>query len=329
MEKQIFVQEIRGNFNLRGRKTERPTNIYFVLCIDGKQVKIPTGVKVYPHHWNRRKQLPLISSALSELDNRNNAIALSVLETIKINYQRYKRYLCDHPDELHRAKELAVKIISPMSRKNSTLSPLAVIKKGIINNTTIRDTTKGTQFSQIKPFEQFLEAHKIKLDGFDKIDRKLLLEYRTYLQQEYINPQGKKNKCSHINALTKGLKTMLRSYAVPDHISTAVVDDIFNKILLPNRVDKRDNEIALRDDEIYKLYNYKAKTKQDECIKDIFIVNCLTGQRISDIEKIEPYTDPDSGANRIMLFQKKTGAKVKFDIVFQMAYDILIKQIQG
>ena len=101
------------------------------------------------------------------------------------------------------------------------------------------------------------------------------------------------------------------------------MDDIFNKILLSAKVDKRDNEIALRDDEIYKLYNYKAKTEQDERIKDMFIVNCLTGQRISDIEKIEPYTDPESGAKRIMLYQKKTSTKVKFDIVFQMAHDLI------
>lgn len=216
-----------------------------------------------------------------------------------------------------------------MSNNKHTQSPLAVIKNGIINNTTVKDSTKQQHISRMKPFEQFLEAHNIALDGFEKIDRKLMLEYRTYLQKEYINPKGQKNKVSHINALLSELKTLLKSYAVPDHISSAVVDDIFNKILLTTKVDKRDNEIALHDDEIYKLYNYKAKTEQDERIKDTFIINCLTGQRISDIDKIEPYTDPDSGAKRIMLYQKKTGTKVKFDIVFQLAYDILIDKYKG
>lgn len=328
MEKQIFVQEISGHFNLRKRNSERPTNLYFVLSIGGKQIKIPTGVRIYPHHWNRRKQQPLITAALSELDNRNNAIVRSIINTIKTNFLRYIEYLCDHPDELHRAKELAIEIISPMA-KNTTLSPLAVLKKGVYNNTTVKESTKQQHISRMKPFEQFLEAHNIKLDGFDKIDRKLMLEYRTYLQKEYINPKGQKNTVSHINHLISGLKTLLKNYAVPDYISSSTLDDIFHKILIPSKVDNRDNEIALRDDEIYKLYNYKAKTEQDERIKDTFIINCLTGQRISDIEKIEPYTDPISGAKKIMLYQKKTGTKVKFNIIFQMANDILIDKYKG
>lgn len=329
MEKQIFAQEIRGHFNLRKSNSDRPTNIYFVMCIGGKQFKIPSGVRVYPHQWNKRKQLPLITSALSELDNRNNAIVISTINTMKKNFLRYIEYLCDHPDELHRAKELAIEIISPMAKKKSELAPLAVIRNGIIENTAIKDSSKTRHISRMKPFEEFLKAHKIELDSFSKFDRNLMFEYRTYLQKEYINPKGKRNSVSHINTLLSELKTLLKGYAVPDYISSAVVDDIFNKILIPAKVDKRDNEIALRDDEIYKLYNYKATTEQDERIKDMFIINCLTGQRISDIEKIEPYTDPDSGAKRIMLYQKKTSTKVKFDIVFQMAHDLIFDKYNG
>ena len=329
MEKQFFAQEISGHFNLRKPKSDRPTNIYFVVNIGGKQIKIPTGVRIYPHHWNKNKQQPLISSALSELDNQNNAKALSVIKAIKMSFLRYIDYLCNHPDELYKAKELAIKLISPMADNKNTQSPLTVIKNGVINNTTIKDSSKERHISRMRPFEQFLKDHKIELKSFDQISRSVIMEYRTYLQKEYINPKGQKNKVSHINTLVSELKTLLKCYAVPDYISSSVVDDIFNKITIPTKVDKRDNEIALRDDEIYKLYNYKAKTEQDERIKDMFIVNCLTGQRISDIGKIEPYTDPDSGAKRIMLYQKKTGAKVKFEIVFQLAYDILINKYKG
>ncbi len=329
MGKQFFAQEISGHFNLRKPKSDRPTNIYFVVNIGGKQIKIPTGVRIYPHHWNRSKQQPLISSALSELDNHNNAIVLSAIKAIKMSFLRYIDYLCDHPDELHKAKELATKLISPMAKKEHTPSPLAVIKNGVINNTTIKESSKERHISRMKPFEQFLKDHKIELESFDQINRSMILEYRTYLQKEYINPKGQKNKSSHINTLTSELKTLFKSYAVPDYISSSVVDDIFNKTRLTVRVDNRNNEIALRDDEIYKLYHYKAKTEQDERIKDTFIINCLTGQRISDIDKIEPYIDPDSGAKRIMLYQKKGSTKVKFDIVFQLAEDILIKKYGG
>ena len=75
MEKQVFVKEIQATFNLREPKGKKPTNIYFVIRMDGKQVKFATGVKVYPDHWNKEKQEAYISFRLSELDNRNNEIA--------------------------------------------------------------------------------------------------------------------------------------------------------------------------------------------------------------------------------------------------------------
>ena len=129
MEKQFFAQEISGHFNLRKPQSDRPTNIYFVVNIGGQQIKIPTGVHIYPHHWNKKKQQPLISSALSELDNQNNAKIFSVVKVIKMRFLRYIEHLCDHPEEIHKAKELAIKLISPMAKKEHTLSPLAVIKR--------------------------------------------------------------------------------------------------------------------------------------------------------------------------------------------------------
>lgn len=47
MEKQTFINEMTCHFNLREPKSQRPTNIYCIICIDGKQMKFPTGVKIY------------------------------------------------------------------------------------------------------------------------------------------------------------------------------------------------------------------------------------------------------------------------------------------
>ena len=51
MTHQVFINEIvKANFNLRQPKSERPTNIYLIVHINQKQVKLPTGVKVCPEH---------------------------------------------------------------------------------------------------------------------------------------------------------------------------------------------------------------------------------------------------------------------------------------
>ena len=55
MAGQFFFNELQARFNLREPKANKPTNIYLVCRISGKQVKLATGVKIYPDHWNEKK----------------------------------------------------------------------------------------------------------------------------------------------------------------------------------------------------------------------------------------------------------------------------------
>ena len=100
MEKQTFINEMTCHFNLREPKSQRPTNIYCIVSIDGKQMKFPTGVKIYPEQWNKKKQEAFISFRLTELDNRNNRIVNDKITSIKQDFLNYKQYLCENPSAL-------------------------------------------------------------------------------------------------------------------------------------------------------------------------------------------------------------------------------------
>lgn len=206
MEKQTFVNEITAHFNLRERNTERPTNLYMVINVDGKQIKIPTGVKVYPHHWNRKKQMPLVSTALSENDNRNNKITIKRIKQMKQGFNNFKEHLNDNPNDIERAKVLAVEIISPKAKKAAVVMPMAVLKKCIMQSLTIKDSTKRQHISSVKVFEQFLNDRNISLTSFDMITLELTTDYQKWLQTEHINPKGKNNAVWTINKQVRGLK---------------------------------------------------------------------------------------------------------------------------
>lgn len=90
MEQQIFINEIQTSFVLRQPKSTKPTNIYLVCRIQGKQVKLATGVKVYPEHWNTKKQEAYISVRLTELDNQNNEIANKKIKALETVYRLIK-----------------------------------------------------------------------------------------------------------------------------------------------------------------------------------------------------------------------------------------------
>lgn len=48
MNVQLFINEIGCNFNLRKPKSENPTNVYLVARVRNEQIKLSTGVRVYP-----------------------------------------------------------------------------------------------------------------------------------------------------------------------------------------------------------------------------------------------------------------------------------------
>ena len=81
MDEQIFL-DFKLNFNLCSSKLDRPTLVYAVVYFRGKQYKISTGVKVYPNQWNKRKQIAMVSTGFTKLDNRNNSIVNSKLQEI-------------------------------------------------------------------------------------------------------------------------------------------------------------------------------------------------------------------------------------------------------
>lgn len=104
--KQFFPQEIRGRFILRNPKSEKPTLIYFLVRINGKQLKLSTRTKCYPKYWNVQKQEVYVSTMLAESDIRNNIIANNKISQIKLSFERFLTYVCHNPTQFMYAEEL-------------------------------------------------------------------------------------------------------------------------------------------------------------------------------------------------------------------------------
>ena len=184
MQQQVFINDMRANFNLRRPKGDKPTNIYFVVRVGKRQLKLSTGVKVYPDHWNVRKQEAYISVRLSELDNLNNTIVNDKLEELKMNFAEYKQYLCDHPSELDRGVELLKKYVyknNIMESQGLVLNPISWLEENIKEDANLtntgRNSTKNQYLSYLKKFSKFLEVKGIEIKTFEEINSKLPVSY--------------------------------------------------------------------------------------------------------------------------------------------------------
>ena len=93
-------------FYLRNPKAKKPTNIYLMLRINGKQMRLATSVKVIPDQWNHDEQVAYISHRLNELDNVNNEIVNEKLNAIKLRYNEFIDYICVNPEKIVNCHQL-------------------------------------------------------------------------------------------------------------------------------------------------------------------------------------------------------------------------------
>ncbi len=70
-----------------------------------------------------------------------------------------------------------------------------------------------------------------------------------------------------------------------------------------------DNHMALRNDEVMKLYRYKCDNERDEIVKDMFLLECTLGHRIADILRIDSRVDKIRGNYYITVAPDKTPIK--------------------
>lgn len=323
MAEQVFINEVKCNFNLRQPKSEHPTNIYLVVRINNKQVKLATGVKVYPDHWNVKKQEAYVSVRLTELDNRNNVIANNKLTELKVSFIEYKHYLCEHPNELDKGIQLLNKYIykDTMRKQEEEVNAIHWLNKALAEDRTIKDSSKMDYVRQVRGFEVFLKEIGKYPIGFKGINLALLKDYETYLFNKEVE-SGKTTKTSTVgNKVEKMIAIIKRAepYELID-VHEAKLD----RYKKPTVKEDGDNEIYLTEEEIGTMYKLSLKGKEEQA-RDLFILACWTGQRFSDIMNLNTAIVKDISNGKVLdIVQTKKNHKVNIPLL-PVALEILSK----
>lgn len=327
---QFFPEELRCTFNLRKPNDKKPTNIYMVVRMNGKQYKLTTRLKVYPSQWNKRKELAYTSEILSTTDNENNIIVNKKISDLRKSFLDFIDYLCNHPNEMdiELLKKYVYKDCIMSKKKQANLNVCLIISKEVDKDMDISEDSKNNYYNYLVWFDKFLKHNSITFTSFNEITSQTFKDYQSFLRN-VTDARTKDGKLSvrYINNCVKSLYQRLGTYIVPLGMMERV--NLLN-ITVPVINDKtEDYGIALRDDEIIKLWNYQCENEKEELVRDLFILNCLTGQRVSDTQKIGENVDEIMSITTIKLVQQKTDKFVKCGIVFELAKDILKKYSEG
>ena len=331
MAGQVFINEIvKASFNLRQPKSKRPTNIYLIVRINQKQAKLSTGVKVYPDQWNIKKQEAYISCRLTESDNINNTIANKKLLELRNQFEEFKRYLCDNPSKLENCWELLRKYIYKDSdmRRSKKINVIHWLRNAIANDKTIKTSgerkgasTMETYLIVLKDFNNFLLEKGREVIGFEDINLALIKEYETYLFNKKVKGEQTTatstvgNKCVQLISIIKRAEP----YNLID-----IHESKLDKYTKPKSRQGDENEISLSEGDINKIHSLKLSGKE-EVVKDVFILQCWTGQRFSDMLSLNKGIVKNTDNGQILeIVQTKRTHRVAIPL-FPVALEILEK----
>lgn len=326
MQAQYFPYEIKGKYYLRHHDANKPSAVLFIAYIGRKQLRHYTGVKVYPDQWNQKRQCAYISSILSAVDNHNNEIVNKTIETLNLRFLEFKSYICNISDITDIFSELKT-TLRGMARKkqnNKIDDIISVIRRAVINDTTINDSTQKNYTQKGLPALRFyLEDKKMKIDDFHTFTTEFFNAFALHILTNYTKPDGEPYTISTVNSILKYAKSAV---VLAARAGSYLTELEISAIKLRQFDDKSsDNNIALRDDEVMKLYRYKCDNDRDEIVKDLFLLECTLGHRIADILRIDERVDEIVGKYYITIAPKKTpNKKVEVDIIFNIAKQILI-----
>lgn len=317
--KQNFYRELKGHYNLRCPKGNKPTTIFFVVGYNGKQYKFNTGVKIYPCHWNKRNNTAIISNQLTKQDNKNNEIVNKKIKEINLLFSNFKLYLCNNED---------IDIIQQIKTimKKRELSTIKMIEFAfdyyyrVIHSQT-KDSSIQQELNKLNSFIVYIQKNRLE-KNVSIFTQSGINAYKEYLIKE-------KQSNSNINQLCGTIVKLINNVL-------CVNDDFlqynFRQVKFVKLQDKRLSEekgsFPLTEQEIKQIEDFQDLTDTEKRYKILFLFQCETGWRISEIKKVIE-GDFEEDDNTISVITKKTGEKAYSIKTEKLCYYLeLIKNFQ-
>ncbi|WP_018620856.1 site-specific integrase [Spirosoma luteum] len=295
------------SFVLREPTAKAETPIVGLIRFNNTRVKISTGHKVKPAHWNEEKgrvknvvdatHKDLINTFLNDLEKytgnflaewRSARIAITK-ETIQEKIELFRN---PPPAEAVPANDTLFAFIDNFIKT-------APQRVNIETGKPINPRTIQKYSTTVRVLREFASTYKRPID-FDTIDLDFYGDFTAWLTK------GRKDHLLSVNAVGKYVQTL------KVFLNEATAKGINTKLDYKSsrfKVLKEDaDSIYLTEPELQRLYALDlSKQPRLERVRDLFLVGCYTGLRFSDFTTIRPEYIKDG---MIRMEQFKTQGKV-------------------
>ena len=285
MSEQLFL-DFSLNFNLRPTRRNVPTIIYALFTFQGRRCKVNIGAKVYPAQWNKRRQIATISNGQTRLDNRNNEIVNKRIRAVLAAFEEKKSYLCENLErmdflleELRQAINPNLKTRHAAMKENNELSATLILSRMAESNIA-SESSKKIYLGYVSAFKEYLEAEGIS-DRLSSINRDVLEGYQQYLLER--RPATIKTLLNKVKGIVTLINHANKDKTVRSNINTNGITYLEDN---RSREQRKSKQVPLTESQLSAIYNYTDLNAKERETRDLFICQCLLGQRISDLPKI-------------------------------------------
>jgi len=268
------------SFVLKDKNTKGKTPIFLLFRYNSQRIKISTREMVEPEYWNARKQRVIVTSELHNSQEINNVLTVLQDNSLEI-YDNFKNEFNREPktEELKVLFDKSLFLDDILVHKSSQQLTFFEFFENLIK---VRKENKKVSPQRVYIYNNALNLLRDfqkdtgELVAFERFDEHFSINFRAYLEQK---------KQYSPNTILKNFKVI-----------RTVLNNAFTKNYNINREyksldfmpeEEETFEIALSIDEVEALYKHDfSKNKKLDKIRDLFVVQCYSGLRFSDLRKL-------------------------------------------
>lgn len=255
----------RYNLYLKNKKTIRETSILICISYNSKFCRLSSGLKIKPNNWNDKKQNVKAQSSKSTEINR---ILNTLLNTAE------KTYLSLVDEGVYITNDLLKQRYKFNTTPQKKLDLLNFFKNHIKTQKQLAKSTLSDYRQTLNTLKEFQKKTKYKVD-FNSINLMFYDRFKTFV----LDTQG-----YSINTFGKRIKV------IKTFMKDALDRKLHNNIDFKHKDFKTTEEIKkkmyLNISDIKKLINTKFELKSLEEVRDVFLLICLLGIRVSDFHQL-------------------------------------------
>ena len=318
------------NINIRSNKTEGKAELHTLIRCGSKPTHFNLLMQVDIKKWLEASKTE--RKKANFLDSMNYTHKIQEIEKGLKVLRKYHKCTKEEVEKLienvvlHEDREKMIK-------REETKSKLECEKRKRFKEYAqnyIKEMRSGQRRTvKNKPYEQntihhwkqvvdkVLDFHKKYPFSWDDINQQLISRFIKYLEDDDLNK-------TTIQKLMKDFKKLIKD-AESEGIHENFRARNLNYTIEVKESDKS-TEVYLTTEELQGLYNMELSGTEEQ-IRDVFLIGCFLGQRVSDYGRIKPewFGTTRNGVKVIRLEQKKTGNKVCVPIIGNQLETLLKK----